>query len=455
MASLSGSISIALRGLVAQQTALETSTNNIANSNTPGYARRRAVMMEDAPSFDGNVMVPRGVSVQSIESLRDRVLELRIQQETQQQSGTESYLSSMSGVDSIFSDTTSGIDSKLNALFSSLERLSTQPSDAALRQSVLTAASNLASSFRDTAQKLQSTKSNLEISVKQSVGEINELLKQVADVNVMVANKQAIGQDAGAFEDQRTLLLRKLSEQMDVQVVQTESGITVTAGNGAPLVVGGTAYELSTAVDSASGTNHVFSGTDDITAEISGGQLGGTLRARASIADLVGDIDELAAGVVSAFNAAHRAGFNADGITGADLFTTCGTTQGAASSMQLLISDPTAIAASADGTAGSNGNIATLLAVRNTAVVGSETPIDCYSRIAFKVGSSISNAQSDATAGSVILQQLDDQRGAVSGVSMDEEAANLIRFQRAYEAAARVINTINQLLDTAVNLGRA
>ena len=231
MASLSGSISIALRGLVAQQTALETSTNNIANANTPGYARRRAVMMEDAPSFDGNVMVPRGVSVQSIESLRDRVLELRIQQETQQQSGTESYLSSMSGVDSIFSDTTSGIDSKLNALFSSLERLSTQPSDTALRQSVLTAASNLASSFRDTAQKLQSTKSNLEISVKQSVGEINELLKQVADVNVMVANKQAIGQDAGAFEDQRTLLLRKLSEQMDVQVVQTESGITVTAGN--------------------------------------------------------------------------------------------------------------------------------------------------------------------------------------------------------------------------------
>src|SRR5215212_478557 len=95
---LTGSISIALRGLTAQQIALETTTNNIANANTPGYTRRRANMQEDSPSFNGSVQVPRGVSVSGIESLRDRVLELRIQQEMQKQSGTESYIQNMSEV---------------------------------------------------------------------------------------------------------------------------------------------------------------------------------------------------------------------------------------------------------------------------------------------------------------------------------------------------------------------
>ncbi len=453
--SLTGSISIALRGLTAQQIALETTTNNIANANTPGYTRRRANMEEDSPTFNGSVMVPRGVNVSGIESLRDRVLELRIQQETQQQSGTESYIQSMSEVESLFSNTSSGLDSKMNALFNSLERLSTQPSDTSLRQSVMIASSNLASGFREIAQKLRSIQSNLDLSTKQSVGSINELLEQIASASVEVAARQSIGQDTGAAEDQRTALLKKLSEQMDVSVVQTENGISVTAANGAPLVVGQKTFPLKTALDSASGTTHVFAGDDDITSNITGGLLGGTLRARdQSVRKLISDIDSLAEGVSSAFNAAHKLGFDANGVAGTDLFTTGATTKGAAASMRLLLTDGSQIAASSDGTKGSNGNIVKLLAVRDTAVVGQEKPLDCYGRISFDVGSSIANAKSEAVASSLMLQQLDDQRGAISGVSMDEEAANLIRFQRAYEASARVISVVNDLLETAVNLGR-
>ena len=117
------------------------------------------------------------------------------------------------------------------------------------------------------------------------------------------------------------------------------------------------------------------------------------------------------------------------------------------------MTDPSLLAASSDGTTGSNGNLANLSAVADQKLVNGQTPIDAYSSLVGQVGTATSNTSADADSSNLILQQLQDQNGSVSGVSLDEEASNLIQYQSAYQAAAHVVSTINLLLLDAVNLG--
>jgi flagellar hook-associated protein 1 FlgK len=153
-------------------------------------------------------------------------------------------------------------------------------------------------------------------------------------------------------------------------------------------------------------------------------------------------------------NTAHRSGFDLNGTAGTDLLVpSAAGGAGAAAALSVSITDPTLLAASSDGTPGNNGNLAVISAVHDQAVAAGQKPLDFYSRLVFQVGSDTANAAADLSASQLILRQLEDQRASVSGVSLDEEAANIVRYQTAYQAAARVISTVNSLLDTAVNLG--
>ncbi|PYX39171.1 MAG: flagellar hook-associated protein FlgK, partial [Acidobacteria bacterium] len=143
------------------------------------------------------------------------------------------------------------------------------------------------------------------------------------------------------------------------------------------------------------------------------------------------------------------------GAAGGDFFSPppAGNT-GAATGMAVLITDPSKIAASSDGSPGSNGNLAQLLAVQNQTVTGGQSPINFYADMVFGIGSDVANGSAERDASDLILRQLQDQRSSLSGVSMDEEAANLIRYERSYQAAARVITAISEITDTAIQLGR-
>jgi flagellar hook-associated protein 1 FlgK len=165
-------------------------------------------------------------------------------------------------------------------------------------------------------------------------------------------------------------------------------------------------------------------------------------------------LDSLASNLANSFNAVHESGYDLNGNTGVDFFTPppAGGV-GAASAFSVAITDPSQIAASSDGSTGDNGNLNTLLNLRNQPIVNGDTPTDAYSKLTFEVGSDLSNAQDSLSNSETSVQQLTDQRGAISGVSLDEEASNLIQYQRAYESAARVLGVVSQLTEDAVNLG--
>src|SRR5262249_32215934 len=178
MSSLFGIMSIALSGLQADQAALDITTNNVANANTPGFSRQRPVFVEGDPVAQGPLVFGTGVVLNRVQSLRDPILELRLNDETQRRSQLDSSVSAMQQIEVMFSGSGADLGSQISSFFSSLQQLSTNPSDADSRQGVLTAAGNLAGGFRTAVNNLQSQKSNLDLGVAQTVDEINVLTKQ-------------------------------------------------------------------------------------------------------------------------------------------------------------------------------------------------------------------------------------------------------------------------------------
>jgi flagellar hook-associated protein 1 FlgK len=171
------------------------------------------------------------------------------------------------------------------------------------------------------------------------------------------------------------------------------------------------------------------------------------------IAGIKSQLDTLAAGLATAVNGVQANGFDLNGVKGTNLFNPppAGGT-GAAASLSVAITDPALIAASSDGSAGSNGNAQALYALGGQGIIAGQSPADYYSSVVFNVGNDASNAAAEQSASASVLQQLNDQRSSVSGVSLDEEAANLVRYQNAYAASAQVVTTINDMLYTTINM---
>ena len=452
MPGLTSTMLMSVQSLLADQAALQVTSNNISNANTPGYTREVPVLTENTPTVEEGITYGAGVTLQKVQSIRDQLLDLRISEENQQQSSAQSQVDSLNQVQQIFSDSTSGIGANMSAFFNSISQLSTNPSSIPQRQAVLTAAQNLASSFNQTSTQLSNIQSSLNLNVSQDVNQINSLTEQIAKLNGQVAQMQKLGQEPGVILDQETQLVQQLSQLTNISVIQTESGETITTANGAALVVGNKSFDLQAQAD-ATGTTHVFAQGADITSTIQGGKLGGTLQVRdQDLPGILNQLDTLASQFATAFNTAHQAGTDLNGNAGGAFFSAV-SGAGAASSFSVVITDPNAIAASSDGSAGSNGNLTALSTVQTTELPSGASPTDSFSNIVFNVGNLTQQAQAESDAGTASLNQLNDQWGSISGVSIDEESTNLITYQRAFEAAARVISTVDELTQTVIGMG--
>ena len=229
--------------------------------------------------------------------------------------------------------------------------------------------------------------------------------------------------------------------------------MTLTTSGGAALVVGNQSFKLTTQTNSTTGFQDVFSQVTDITSSITGGNLAGDIHLRdQEIPSLQSSLDTLASGIANSVNTQNAAGFDLNGKTGGNIFVPPTSVAGSAVNLTVAISDPNLIAASADGTAGNNANATALANLQSQNIIAGENPINYYSGIVFQVGNDASNASAGLSGEQLLIQQLQDQQNAVSGVSLDQEGANLVQFQNAYAAASRVASIIASLFQTTINM---
>ncbi len=454
--SLSGSLFTAVNALDVEQGALQVTSNNIANANTPGYSREVA-NLEAAPAVTyGNIQYGTGVELAGVQGIRDNVLQLRLNQETQTEGKLNTFVNGMNQVQTVFNETAgSGLQSLISQFFDAFQTLSSDPTNTGDRQAVIADGQDLASGFNQTAQALVTQGQSADQGVTDTVQQINTLTTQIAQLNQQIFNASTGGVTPNSLIDQRSQLINQLSGDVDLQTINAGSNsITLTTSAGTALVAGNQSFALSTQTNPTTGYQNVYAQGSDITSTITSGNLGGYLQMRdTEVPGLQSSLDTLAAGIASAVNTQSAAGYDGNGNAGVNFFKPLSGTAGAALNLSVAITNPSQVAASSDGTPGDNGNATALANLQNQNITGGETPINYYAGIVAKVGNDAANASSSLSGEQALIQQLQDQQNSVSGVSLNEEGANLVLFENAYNAAARVATTVEGLMQTAINMG--
>jgi flagellar hook-associated protein 1 FlgK len=454
---------LARQSLMANQAALNVTSNNVANQNTPGYTRQVVSWQTRDSVTIGGLTVDGGVSVvQSGISQRDRVLEQRVQQQTQIQAQSAVLESAMEQVQNIFGITSTSssasstqLGSAIDSFFNALSSLTANPSDTATRQKVLSAANNLAGAFNSASNQVAQISTSLNQQVSVYVQSVNSLTSTIASLNQQIASTNP-DSDAGVLEDQRQQAIAQLSQYIGLNQISTEgNGITLTTSNGAVLVSGAHSYAIGTA--EMSGTTHILAGSSgqDVTQDVAGGALGGSLGARdQQLTSFQASLDNLAYAIGTQVNQVNSQGLDGNGNPGQPLFQLPASASGAAGLIQLATNDPQAIATAAigEGSTG-NGNALLLAGLATATIISGQTASGSFATFMGQIGNAAAAAKADNTVQQATLSQLTTQRNALSGVSLDEEAANLTNYQRAYEAAAKIFSIVDQMMATALNLG--
>jgi flagellar hook-associated protein 1 FlgK len=451
MGSLSSSLSIATSSLMAEELQLSVANNNIANANTVGYSREIVNLQQAAPTSSGGLDIGNGVDVQGIQSVQDQLLTSRIQQQTSNQSSATAQANALSQIETLFPTSGTGLSTALSTFFSGLSSLSADPTNASNRATVISDAQTLVEQFHSVSEGLSGPTSGLNTTVQTDVAQINQLTSQAAQLNQQITAQSGGGQPPTALTAELAQIETSLAQLTNISVTHGQTGDAITTGNGTPLVLGSVSYALSTTTGPTGSQQVLDSNGTNITANISGGDLGGTLQVVTNdIPGLQNAVDTLASQFATAFNAAQAQGYDLNGNQGTALFSVPTTVAGSASAITLTTTNPNAIAASSDGTAGSNGNVANLTALQNSTLPSGSSVTAQASSLIYQVGNLSANANAQVTSIGTSLTSLSNLQSSVSGVSIDEESANLLRYQQAYQASARVIETIDTLFQTTL-----
>jgi len=445
--SLLNSLGMATAALDAQRRGLEVTGRNMANLNTPGYARRTvSVVTGEAEGF----------TAARVGSTRDEVLDTRYRRELQSAVRDGVIADELRAIEGRVQSSGTSIDTRMNAFFDAWSMLASQPSSATARQGVIAEGRLLASAFVDTQTSFGDARRAVDLRIRTGVETLNSLSGELALVNGSVLARTG---DPDDLADRQSQLLEQMSRLADIRVVmQADGSRDVTTAAGVSLVAGNAATAIEVSSGEDEGLAQLTLAGVDIAAGLSGGQLGGWLSVRdGQLPGYLAQLDALATAVVNAVNAAHEAGTTMAGAAGEPFFTLAAGASSAAAAMQVnpdVVDDPSLVAASATGTVGDNGTARVIADLRTTGVsgAGGATLLEAWSALVFAVGNDTRSAEAQKDTRDAVMAQLAHLRDQAVGVSLDDEAASLMRFQRAYQANAQFFAAINDTLMTLMTL---
>jgi len=452
MPGLFSTIITAAGALKAFDRALATTQNNVANAGTPGYARQQQTFLSIPFELDTGMM--GGIRAGDLASARDEYAEQSVRRELQSWGRDQQLAATMSRVEPLFDATgESGIPQAISSLFQSFSALATEPNDAVARRVVLDRAEDLAARFRETATALRQVLQQTESEVGDAVAAINRISEEIGQWNKMVRSSAAGGDPN--LDAQLNTWLEDLAQNTDFTALKRDDGsIAIMLGGGqSPLVIGDQSFQLKTN-PVAGGIQVTDANGQDITGQIGSGRLAAALTLRnATVPGYIADLDRLAATLADRVNAVLAGGIDSNGDAGAPLFS-YDAEAGAALSIAAEPLTVSQLAAAGAGDPGGNANALALTALAESGEINGESFTEFYGALAARAGRELSTAKDAAAASESRVTTARDLRDAKSAVSLDEEAVRVMQFQRSYQAVSRLINVLDELTETTINLLR-
>lgn len=428
-----------------------TIQNNIGNQNTPGYAAQNVTLVAD--SFDPSAQLWGGLSTGPIASTRSEYMEQAVRAQTTLLGTAEQQTADLSPLQTMFDlSSATGVSGSLNSFFNSFSALSVNPNDSVARQNVITQAQALASSFNQAAGGLHTASTNIETETGNSVSTINRIATDLAAINAHYAVTPGAASDAGVDAQVHTDL-ENLSEVANFTVLNTNGQINVYLGGQTPLVLGQQTFKVSADFSTPQTVIRDSQG-NDVTSQITGGQLGAQIQENnVTVPGYLSSLNTLAQTFADTVNNALAQGVDKNGNAPATNLFTYNT--GADAAYTLAVTPgmtPDQIAAALPSGPGGNGNALAVAQLGTAATVNGFTFTQAFGNVGQQLGADIATAKQNQTAQQSLVTQAQVQRAAISGVSLNGEAAKLLQFQQSYQAVAKLVSTLNTITQATLNM---
>lgn len=492
-------LNTALRGLMAQQKALQTTAHNVANASTEGYTRQRVVMAATfaypVPSMSRpggqGWQVGTGVEVQEVRRMRDEFLDSQIRYETHTLGAWEVRRDFLQEMEEVFAEPSdTGLSTLMSDFWAAWQELAKNPESSPVRTTVVETSISLAEALRHTYQQLETIREDINQMMEIKVVEVNSLARQIADLNKQIKAIKLAGDQPNDLMDQRDKLLDELAKIVDFKVepeTVTVNGEEVDTGAIKVLLADSTGKYAINLVEVNSNNELVLeleasrgtSGTEDTQilwkvndtsiatgvnsgdpVNVQNGTLKGLQIMRDELDKFTADLNKLAQTLASKINEIHKQGLDLNGnsVSGTDyenFFVSLDGPEITAANIDVntyIRQDVSRLAAAQSASPGDGSNALAIAQLQNTVIEELGATFDnYYKNFTARLGVAANEADRMATNQQSLVDQLTNRKESISGVSIDEEMTYMLQFQHAYEAAARVMTTLDEMLDTLIN----
>lgn len=459
---------IGRRALRASQTGVAVTSHNIANVNTPGFSRQSVQQSAAAPDeghgwlLSTGINIGTGVNVDGIKGNRDQFIATRLQTETAINGRLTAEREALAPVEATFNEEArGGIGSALKGFFGAFRDLEANPTSTAVRASIVEKGNTLASAFQTTRARLGEIRQQADQEVRATVNTVNDLTEKVAQLNQQIRGTESNNVNTSDLIDERAVTINQIAELTGARsTINLDGTVTLTLGDGQALVYSDQVAKLTAEDTPPDGLTTLK--IDGQPAVISDGKLRGLQNAVSGISGQIQTLDNLAASIAGRVNTAHASGTDLNGNAGGAFFATPVSGPVTAENFAVtaaLKTDARRVVAAANGVGGGDGSVARSVAELlsdTTSVVGATTGsyTNIFASLVSSAGAAVKAVDDELVTQSAILAQTQAQRDSVSGVSLDEEAINLLQYQKAYEAAARFLRVADEMTQTILQLGQ-
>lgn len=461
MPGLFQSLDIARRAIWANRLGLDVASHNIANANTPGFSRQRVDLSASQPLQLIQGQLGMGVEASQITRMRNRLLDVQFRQASHSFGKEQIKENMFYQIETIIQEPAeNSLGNLMTEFFNEFSNLGSEPENSNIRNVLVQKATSLAETFNQKSARLTETQTSLRRDIQTSVKEVNQITAQIADLNRQIVTAEGAYGTANDLRDQRDLLLDQLAEKIDIRYVEDNRGSVNVTAAGHAIVSGNTSRELSiSSAGDGSRINVTIKGSSGQEVAVESGALGGLLDLHNNaIPDLLDKLNNLAKNFIDNVNHVHKSGYGLPvgnpptAATGISFFT--GSDAGSIRVAPPIKEDVSNIAASLDGSVG-NGEVAFAIAnLRDNKMMagGTQSLDEYYNNTVTDLATEIDLSRSKRENQEMLKDQIQNQRTSESGVSLDEEMTNLIKFQRSLEASAKVIKVVDEILDTVINM---
>jgi flagellar hook-associated protein 1 FlgK len=449
---LSRIFDISRRSLATYQNSMNIASHNISNAANKNYTRQRVNLAAENPETNANFVWGTGIKLDSITRVRDGLVDKQLIANQQNYSFNEKQSLMLSQIEQVFSEPSElGISNLMNNFFNTWNELSVNPNSIPLRNNVIYAAENLATKVDSINRDIDTIKYDMFREFQEKTDTLNSSLNQVTQLNKQIFQATATGLDANDLMDQRDKIIGDLSKLVNLSVNYDNNGSANISIGGVFAADGAAATEFEVVNDNGKLTIAALNTSNHV--QLKAGEIAAIADIYSNkIPDYQNDLDYLFTEFVRQVNTVHSSGYTIESTprTGIDFFKEY-------KDGKLVISDdilnsPENIAVSADGTDG-NGDISVQLADLSTSkTINGASFNSYYNSLISKLGNDKLSVDRQTEANQMILDQLQLQKQSISGVSVDEEMTEIIKYQRAYDASAKLIRIADEMLETIMGL---